>query len=113
MMPGLAWSDDALPGLDGLRARGERYDLIMLTAVWMHLDEDERVAGMASLAGLLAPGGQILMTLRHGGAAGPSHVRRVGCRDHRAGRAPRAVQPSSGTRGDMLDRGDVRWACWG
>ena len=50
-VPGLAWSDDALPGLDGLRARGERYDLIMLTAVWMHLDEDERVAGMASLAG--------------------------------------------------------------
>ena len=38
----------------------------MLTAVWMHLDEDERAAGMASLAGLLAPGGQILMTLRHG-----------------------------------------------
>ena len=38
-VPGLAWSDDALPGLDGLRARGERYDLIMLTAVWMHLDE--------------------------------------------------------------------------
>ncbi|MCH3719072.1 hypothetical protein LZB68_08320, partial [Campylobacter lari] len=58
------WVDDALPDLDGLRGRA--FDVIMLTAVWMHLDADERARGMAALAALLAPGGQILMSLRHG-----------------------------------------------
>jgi SAM-dependent methyltransferase len=60
------WIDDALPALPRLIGRGERFDLVLLTAVWMHLDESERRTGMATLARLVAPGGQIIMTLRHG-----------------------------------------------
>ncbi|AUT50144.1 bifunctional 2-polyprenyl-6-hydroxyphenol methylase/3-demethylubiquinol 3-O-methyltransferase UbiG [Achromobacter sp. AONIH1] len=113
-VPGLAWSDDALPGLDGLRARGERYDLIMLTAVWMHLDEDERVAGMASLAGLLAPGGQILMTLRHGPVPPGRRMFDVSAAETIALAARHGLSSHHlGTRGDMLDRGDVRWSMLG
>ena len=33
----ITWIDDALPDLDKVHTRGERFDLVMLTAVWMHL----------------------------------------------------------------------------
>ncbi|WP_405979306.1 class I SAM-dependent methyltransferase [Streptomyces sp. NBC_00158] len=61
---GIEWVDDELPGLPGLEAR--RFDLVLLTAVWMHLDEGERAAGMGRLAGLLASGGRVVLSLRHG-----------------------------------------------
>src|SRR5262249_20880552 len=34
----IRWIDDSLPDLDRLQALGECYDVVMLTAVWMHLD---------------------------------------------------------------------------
>ncbi|MFD8596680.1 class I SAM-dependent methyltransferase [Kitasatospora sp. NPDC059646] len=57
------WVDDALPDLPSLTGR---YDLILLTAVWMHLDAGQRAAAMATLARLLADGGRIVLSLRHG-----------------------------------------------
>lgn len=62
----IEWVDDDLPSLQRLRARNTRFDLVLLTAVWMHLDLTERAAGIATLAALLAEGGQLVMTLRHG-----------------------------------------------
>jgi SAM-dependent methyltransferase len=62
------WIDDSLPDLARLRARDERFDVIMLTAVWMHLDELERRRAMPRLASLLAPSGVLVMSIRHGPA---------------------------------------------
>lgn len=64
--PAIEWIDDALPTLDVVACRGQRFDAIMLSAVWMHLDEAERRTGMPRLAALLAPGGIVVMSLRHG-----------------------------------------------
>jgi SAM-dependent methyltransferase len=64
--PLIEWLDDVLPGLDVVLSRGEQFDVVMLSAVWMHLDEAERRAGMPRLASLLAPGGLMLLSLRHG-----------------------------------------------
>ena len=60
------WRDDALPELTGLARRSAAFDLILLTAVWMHLDADERAAAMPVLARLLAPGGRLILSIRHG-----------------------------------------------
>ncbi len=62
----IAWIDDSLPDLPVLAAGGERFDLVMLTAVLMHLDAGERSRAMARLAAHLAPGGRLVITLRHG-----------------------------------------------
>ncbi|MBX9989286.1 class I SAM-dependent methyltransferase [Phreatobacter oligotrophus] len=62
----IIWLDDGLPDLAVLAGRAERFDLILLTAVWMHLDADEREQAMARLADLAQPGARIVMTLRHG-----------------------------------------------
>lgn len=62
----VAWVDDALPGLPSLTGQERRFDLILLTAVWMHLEEQERTAAMANLVSLLGAGGQVVLSLRHG-----------------------------------------------
>lgn len=64
--PLIEWVDDALPHLDRLAHRRHEFRLVMLTAVWMHLDEHERRAAIPVLASLLAPGGVLIMALRHG-----------------------------------------------
>ncbi|MFI2607544.1 class I SAM-dependent methyltransferase [Kitasatospora sp. NPDC018619] len=63
---GVRWVADELPVLPLLVAEGGRYDLVLLTAVWMHLDPAERPPAMAALARLLAPAGRLALTLRHG-----------------------------------------------
>ncbi len=62
----IEWIDDSLPHLSATVERGERFDLVILTAVWMHLDEPEQIAAMKVLASLLAPEGSLIMSLRHG-----------------------------------------------
>ena len=64
--PSIEWINDSLPGLDEVFARAHEFDLVMLTAVWMHLDEAERRLAMPRLASRLRPDGLLAITLRHG-----------------------------------------------
>jgi SAM-dependent methyltransferase len=64
--PCITWIDDGLPELAVLRTRRERFDLIMMTAVFMHLDAGERAQAMPHIASLLGPDGTLIMRLRHG-----------------------------------------------
>ena len=64
--PLIEWLDDSLPDLALLRARDERFDLVMLSAVWMHLDAQQRRDAMPNLAALLRAGGVMIMKVRHG-----------------------------------------------
>ena len=64
--PEVEWLDDNLPDLAALMARSEVFDLIMMSAVWMHLTVEERAEGMANIAQLMSPGARLFMTLRHG-----------------------------------------------
>ena len=62
----IEWVDDSLPDLRVMRARGELFDLISMSAVWMHLDARQRAAGMPNVAALLRDGGLLALSLRHG-----------------------------------------------
>jgi SAM-dependent methyltransferase len=64
--PAIEWLDDSLPELALVRSRGELFDLILLSAVWMHFDAAQRREAMASLAALLRRGGTLIMRVRHG-----------------------------------------------
>jgi protein-L-isoaspartate O-methyltransferase len=64
--PRIDWLNDSLPSLARVVERRQTFALIMLTAVWMHLDEAERRTAMAVLAGLLGPEGSLVMAVRHG-----------------------------------------------
>ena len=64
----LTWIDDALPELETLGRGPEaaRFDFILMAAVLMHFDENERSAIVNRVAELLAPGGRLILSLRHG-----------------------------------------------
>ena len=62
----IEWLDDSLPDLAAIRARGDKFDVVMLTAVWMHLDALQRRRAMPNVAALVRNGGVVMMSLRHG-----------------------------------------------
>jgi len=62
----IEWLDDSLPDLALLLSRGESFDVVMLTAVWMHLDAAQRQRAMPKVASLLKPGGVMSISLRYG-----------------------------------------------
>jgi SAM-dependent methyltransferase len=64
--PQIEWIEDYLPHLPRLTQRADRFDVVMLTAVWIHLDSAQRGEAMPKVATLLGPGGRLFMTLRHG-----------------------------------------------
>jgi SAM-dependent methyltransferase len=64
--PQIEWLDDSLPHLEQVMTLGVTFDVVMLTAVWMHLDLAQRQQGMPRLASLLRPGGVLIMSLRYG-----------------------------------------------
>jgi len=64
--PNITWLDDALPHLKKLRGLGHRFDLILLSAVWMHVPLGSRERAFRILSELLKPSGLLIITLRHG-----------------------------------------------
>ncbi|APA87546.1 class I SAM-dependent methyltransferase [Paraburkholderia sprentiae WSM5005] len=62
----IEWLDDSLPELAVLLAKRASFDVVMLTAVWMHLDACQRQRAMPHIASLLRDGGVLIMSLRHG-----------------------------------------------
>lgn len=66
--PLIEWLDDSLPDLASLNGHDARFDVVMLTAVWMHLDPGQRRGGMTRIVPLLRAGGVMIVSLRHGPA---------------------------------------------
>jgi len=64
--PLIEWVADSLPDLRKLISLGQSFDLVLLTAVWMHLAQQERHKAMPNVAALLKGDGVLLMSLRHG-----------------------------------------------
>ena len=70
----VTWVDDSLPLLKKLGDTPGQFDFILLDGVWHHLDEEERVQGMARLSTLLDEGGACAISLRNGPAGGGTHL---------------------------------------
>ena len=66
--PSIRWISDSLPGLDQVLRLGLSFDLILLSAVWMHVPPADRARAFRKLVTLLRPGGRIAITLRQGPA---------------------------------------------
>ena len=63
------WLEDRLPDLENLRARQQKYDVILISGVWHHLTDDQRACAVGHIAKLLKPDGIFILSLRHGPGA--------------------------------------------
>jgi SAM-dependent methyltransferase len=62
----IEWLEDSLPRLQGVVHRERFFDVVIVSSVWNHLAPDERGVAIATLGTLLAPGGVLIISLRHG-----------------------------------------------
>ncbi|MCW8348396.1 class I SAM-dependent methyltransferase [Vibrio sp. ZSDZ65] len=60
------WSDDKLPNLDRISKQGQTFDVILLSAVWMHIPINLRKSAIQTLGSLLKRDGIIVLSLRYG-----------------------------------------------
>ena len=106
----IRWLDDGLPDLPRLTASGDRFGLILLTAVWMHLDAAERDRAMQAIATLVAQHGRLAMSLRHGPVPEGRRMFDVPADEVIAQAASHGLRLlHHAKRGDMFNRGDVTW----
>jgi SAM-dependent methyltransferase len=64
--PRIHWLSDTLPELAQVRRLGLTFDLILLSAVWMHVPPASRARALRKLATMLSPSGRIAISLRLG-----------------------------------------------
>lgn len=108
--PDLRWIDDRLPALAAVHRLNLSYDLVLLSAVWMHLQPPERPRAFRKLAMLLKPGGVLVLTLRHGAsepvrAMYPTSLGEIEALAREHGLAVLRVLDEA----DGLGRSDVAW----
>jgi hypothetical protein len=104
--------DDHLPTLAVLRNARRRFDLVLLTAVWMHLGLHERELAMEAIADVTADGGQVFMSLRHGPIPEGRRMFDVSALETASLAAKHGLRcHHCSERADMLGRDDVRWSC--
>src|SRR5690554_3175731 len=108
----IQWVDDSLPDLSEIRKLSYRFDLVLVSAVWMHLPPTYRERAFRILTELLAPSGMLVITLRHGPGDGERQFYEVSKAELDSFARHRAVMPvplPDMPRADQLKREDVWW----
>ncbi len=107
------WLDDQLPHLPVLAADAGRYQLILLSAVWMHLPAEQRAPALARLATLLADTGLLVISLRYGPSEPGRAMYPVSVDELAALAEPLGLQlelpDNQALAQDCLNRAKVRW----
>jgi SAM-dependent methyltransferase len=108
--PGIRWMDDSLPALSTVMAAGLQFDLIHLSAVFMHLPKADRDRAFRKLTLLLKPGGRLYITLRDGPSEPERGLHEVPDAEMEAlARAHGAVVEFKAASPDSMDRPEVSW----
>jgi hypothetical protein len=101
------WVSDGLPALTNVRGT---YDVVLLSAVWMHVPPSDRSAAFSRLTDLLAPHGRIYMTLRLGPGDVDRAIWSVNAAEISRLAAGRGLKVGDlGKQHDLLGRDDVTW----
>ena len=108
------WMEDSLPSLSNVTKKEVSFDLILLSAVWMHIPPSDRVRAIRKLANLLKPGGKLVISLRHGQTKTDFSERKMHtvCADELKSLATNVglfTQLETPKEPDKLNRPDITW----
>lgn len=107
----IQWIPDSLPALDRTFKSGLSFDLILLSAVWMHVAPSDRQRAFRKLVTLLKPGGVLALSLRSGPAEPERGFHPVTVDEIRTlARNHGAFVEREGSSDDFQGRREVRWA---
>ena len=108
--PTIRWLADSLPALQPTVETGLAFDLILLSAVWMHVAPADRPPAFRTLVDLIEPGGLMVLSLRHGPAEPARAMHAVSADEiRRLARDNGAFVERCIADQDHLGRPDVRW----
>lgn len=108
----VTWCNAALPALKQLPKAHQQFELILLSAVWMHLPSEERPAAIKRLSELLSKTGHMYISLRFGPSDPERPMYPVSYEELQTlaadnGLTARNLNPVP--RKDGLQRSDVEW----
>ena len=108
----VTWCNAALPALEHLPKAHQQFELILLSAVWMHLPSEERPAAIKRLSELLSNTGKMYISLRFGPSDPERPMYSVSYEELQAlaaqnGLTARNLNPVPSK--DGLQRSDVEW----
>lgn len=102
------WINDSLPSLATLQ--GKKFDLILVSAVWMHLCREDQHESLVRFKELMSPNGYLVVTLRHGDFEDSRTIGIVDAEDtiQRAASLGITLTDDSSTE-DNLNRSSIKW----
>jgi len=106
------WLNDSLPELQQVFKLQAKFDLILLSAVWMHIPPSERQRVFRKLSSLLKPNGKMVISLRHGSSPDARVMYPVSSSELTVLATQYGLQfkaLSSEKRNDQLGRNEVSW----
>lgn len=62
----IEWLSDSLPSINSVKELNKQYSVILLSAVWMHLNKEEQEESIKNLSQILYSNGIIVITIRNG-----------------------------------------------
>lgn len=106
----VTWIDDCLPGLAKLQEYRQKFSLILVSGVLMHMPLQQRVDSMETLAGFIAEDSVLVVTLRQGPDSEGREFYKVSADEIVQFSEKRTLQVEvSNTLADELKRDGVTW----
>lgn len=104
---------DMGPEFANTRQRGGQYDLIVMSAGWMHIAPERRAEALGNLLNVAKPGAMLLFSLRHGPAPADRPMFEVSVPELQQLAALNLVHAEEmqmpGAKADQLGRSNVWW----
>lgn len=105
-----AWVDDRLPNLPRVSRQAKRYDLIVVSAVWMHLPQKDRKQALQTIMSLLKDDGTLYLTLRLGPEEPGRGIFKVSLEDFRTTAESLGLNLQElDVQADLLGRSHIQW----
>lgn len=107
----ITWVNDSMPALDKVKSMNKKFDFILLSAVWMHIEPEDRKEAFKSLKSLLNKDAQMVISLRFGDFHDGRKAIPVSQDEIQTFSDELNIQSQSllENDADQLNRGDVSW----